>query len=160
MMTSWDEIIGKIKHAYDVIELFIKKIWSGQSSMSILLDAACKSYRRGDYKNADIFFGRVLDIEPNHIEALNSKGVSLYRLGEYDKAKRCFNKVLQLDPKNILSMNFIDLLYRAPNAKILSGDMDVPVSYSYMIDKRILERYPYATFPKKISLGETGLLRV
>src|SRR5918994_8012883 len=67
--------------------------------LSILLDSAREYYVRGDYKKADIFFERVLEIEPNHIDALNGKGTSLYRLADYDKAKNCFDKVLQMDPK-------------------------------------------------------------
>ena len=53
----------------------------------ILLDSARVYYGRGDYKKADIFFERVLEIEPNNIDALNGKGTSLYRLADYDKAK-------------------------------------------------------------------------
>src|SRR5687767_8448588 len=54
--------------------------------LSILLDSAREYYVRGDYKKADIFFERVLEIEPNNIDALNGKGTSLYGLADYDKA--------------------------------------------------------------------------
>src|SRR5215212_139948 len=69
--------------------------------LNILLDSAREYYVKGDYKRADIFFERVLEIEPNHIDALNGKGTSLYRLADYDKAKKCFDKVLKMDPKKI-----------------------------------------------------------
>jgi tetratricopeptide (TPR) repeat protein len=65
---------------------------------------------RGDYKKADIFFERVLEIEPNNIDALNGKGTSLYRLADYDKAKKCFDKVLKMDPKNIVAFDNIEIL--------------------------------------------------
>ena len=65
---------------------------------------------RGDYKKADIFFERVLEIEPNHIDALNGKGTSLYRLADYDKAKKCFDKVLKMDPKNIVAFDNREML--------------------------------------------------
>ena len=55
------------------------------------------------------FLRRVLEIEPNHIEALNGKGTSLYRLADYDKAKKCFEKVLKMDPKNIVAFNSIEI---------------------------------------------------
>src|SRR5215216_1498376 len=41
--------------------------------LSILLDSAREYYVRGDYKKADIFFERVLEIEPNNIEILGKK---------------------------------------------------------------------------------------
>ena len=61
--------------------------------LSILLDSARVYYGRGDYKKADIFFERVLEIEPNNIDALNGKGTSLYRLADYDKARNCFDSL-------------------------------------------------------------------
>src|SRR5688572_3142937 len=78
--------------------------------LSILFDSARVYYGRGDYKKADIFFERVLEIEPNNIEALNGKGTSLYRLADYDKARNCFDKVLKMDPKNIVALNNIENL--------------------------------------------------
>src|SRR5215203_4813786 len=78
--------------------------------LSILLDSAREYYVRGDYKKADIFFERVLEIEPNHIDALNGKGTSLYRLADYDKAKKCFDKVLKMDPKNIAAFDNREIL--------------------------------------------------
>src|SRR5215203_2378672 len=78
--------------------------------LSILLDSAREYYVRGDYKKADMFFERVLEIEPNHIDALNGKGTSLYRLADYDKAKKCFDKVLKMDPKNIAAFDNREML--------------------------------------------------
>src|SRR5215210_4900369 len=79
-------------------------------NLSILLDSAREYYVGGDYKKADIFFERVLEIEPNHIDALNGKGTSLYRLADYDKAKKCFDKVLKMDPKNIAAFDNREML--------------------------------------------------
>src|SRR5215204_2938106 len=78
--------------------------------LSILLDSAREYYVRGDYKKADMFFERVLEIEPNHIDALNGKGTSLYRLADHDKAKKCFDKVLKMDPKNIAAFDNREML--------------------------------------------------
>src|SRR5215216_4491329 len=71
---------------------------------------ARRYYVRGDYKKADMFFERVLEIEPTHIDALNGKGTSLYRLADYDKAKKCFDKVLKMDPKNIAAFDNREML--------------------------------------------------
>ena len=78
--------------------------------LSILLDSAREYYVRGEYKKADIFFEKVLEIEPNHIETLNSRGIVLYKLADYHKAKNCFDKVLKMDPKNIVALNNSEIL--------------------------------------------------
>jgi len=78
--------------------------------LNTLLDFAREYYVKGDYKKADIFFERVLEIKPNHIEALNDRGILLYRLADYDKARNSFEKVLQVDPKNIVALNNIEIL--------------------------------------------------
>ena len=79
--------------------------------LNILLDSAHEYYVKGDYKKADIFFERVLEIEPNHIETLNGRGtLLLYKLADYDKARNCFEKVLQVDPKNMVALNSIEIL--------------------------------------------------
>ncbi len=78
--------------------------------LNILLDSAHESYVKGDYKKADMFFEKVLEIEPNHLETLNGRGtLLLYRLADYDKARNCFEKVLQLDPKNMVALNSIEI---------------------------------------------------
>ena len=86
---------------------------SAQSNVGLntLFDSARECYVKGDYKKADTFFGRVLEIEPNHIETLNGRGtLLLYGLADYDKARNCFEKVLQVDPKNIVALNSIEIL--------------------------------------------------
>ena len=87
-----------------------KSASQSNTGLSILLDSAREYYVKGDYKKADIFFERVLEIEPNNIDALNGKGTSLYRLADYDKAKKCFDKVLKMDPKNIVAFDNIEIL--------------------------------------------------
>ena len=81
------------------------------NTINILLDSAREYYMMRDYKKADIFFERVLEIDPNHIVTLNSRGTLLqYRLADYDRARDCFEKVLQVDPKNIVALNSIEIL--------------------------------------------------
>src|SRR5215212_9658536 len=96
--------------------------------LSILLDSARVYYGRGDYKKADIFFERVLEIEPNNIDALNSKGTSLYSLADYDKARNCFEKVLKMDPKNIVALNNIEILNKKKDEDTSQQKIERPAS--------------------------------
>jgi tetratricopeptide (TPR) repeat protein len=93
--------------------------------LGILVDSARDYYVRGEYKKANIFFEKVLEIEPNNIEALNSKGISLYRLGEYEGANSCFNKVLKIDPKNIVALNNLEIQHY-DDEHATGGDLTVP----------------------------------
>ena len=81
-----------------------------KTGLNTLFESAREYYVKGDYKNADIFFERVLEIDPNHIEALNNKGILRSRLADYDKARNCFEKVLRVDPNNIVALNSLEIL--------------------------------------------------
>jgi tetratricopeptide (TPR) repeat protein len=78
--------------------------------LNILFDSAREYYVKGDYEKANIFFERVLEIDPSHTETLNGKGILLFKLSDYDKARNCFEKVLRVDPKNIVALNNIEIL--------------------------------------------------
>src|SRR5215218_6155315 len=110
--------------------------------LSILLDSAREYYVRGDYKKADIFFERVLEIEPNNIDALNGKGTSRYRLADYDKAKNCFDKVLRMDPKNIVAFDNIEILGKKKDDSSQKIEKPVPSQDSGTIP-RADPRNPY-----------------
>ena len=80
------------------------------SYLNFLLDSARQYYTHRNYGKAIVFFDKVLEMNPGHIEAMNSKGISLYRLGEYNEARNCFDKVLEIDPGNIVALNNVEIL--------------------------------------------------
>src|SRR5215204_6353434 len=112
--------------------------------LNILLDSAREYYVKGDYKRADIFFERVLEIEPNHIDALNGKGTSLYRLADYDKAKKCFDKVLKMDPKNIAAFDNREMLGKKRDDS--TQKLEKPPAPSQVSTQK-LEKPPAPTLP-------------
>src|SRR5829696_6378877 len=119
--------------------------------LSILLDSAREYYVRGDYKKADIFFERVLEIEPNNIDALNGKGTSLYRLADYDKAKNCFDKVLRMDPKNIVAFDNIEILGKKKDDSSQKIEKPVPSQGpSQKIEKPVPSQGPSQKIEKPV----------
>src|SRR5829696_3508331 len=119
--------------------------------LSILLDSAREYYVRGDYKKADIFFERVLEIEPNNIDALNGKGTSRYRLADYDKAKNCFDKVLRMDPKNIVAFDNIEILGKKKDDSSQKIEKPVPSQGpSQKIEKPVPSQGPSQKIEKPV----------
>jgi tetratricopeptide (TPR) repeat protein len=92
--------------------------------LTILFDSAREYYVKGDYEKANIFFERVLEIYPDHIETLNGKGILLFKLSDYDKARNCFEKVLRVDPKNIVALNNIEILDKKKGEVTTSQNKD------------------------------------
>jgi|GEM_PF-1617239 tetratricopeptide (TPR) repeat protein len=52
------------------------------------------------YDEAANSFKKALEIEPNNIEALKGRGLSLHMLKKYSEALEIFNKALEIDPDN------------------------------------------------------------
>ena len=46
-----------------------------------------------------------MKIDPQNIDALNSKGVAYDYLKEYLKAIDCYDQTLKIEPKNITALN-------------------------------------------------------
>src|SRR5215216_4583870 len=127
--------------------------------LSILLDSAREYYVRGDYKKADIFFERVLEIEPNNIDALNGKGTSRYRLADYDKAKNCFDKVLRMDPKNIVAFDNIEILGKKKDDSSQKIEKPVPSQGpSQKIEKPVPSQGPSQKIEKPVPSQDSGTI--
>src|SRR5215216_2272305 len=127
--------------------------------LSILLDSAREYYVRGDYKKADIFFERVLEIEPNNIDALNGKGTSRYRLADYDKAKNCFDKVLRMDPKNIVAFDNIEILGKKKDDSSQKIEKPVPSQgSSQKIEKPAPSQGPSQKIEKPAPSQDSGTI--
>ncbi|MCA9449604.1 MAG: tetratricopeptide repeat protein [Candidatus Omnitrophica bacterium] len=56
--------------------------------------------KSGQYDQALSIFQEVLQINPDHVEALFLAGACHYKLGDNDQASECWNRVLGLDPNH------------------------------------------------------------
>jgi tetratricopeptide (TPR) repeat protein len=52
----------------------------------------------GNYSGAMKYIDKALQIDPNFIYALNTKGLVLYNLGRYGEAISYYDKALAIDP--------------------------------------------------------------
>jgi tetratricopeptide (TPR) repeat protein len=48
------------------------------------------------YEEALEAFDKVIELEPNHIDAWNNKGAALHDLGKHEEAIKYFDKVIEL----------------------------------------------------------------
>lgn len=53
-------------------------------------------YKQGRFQDAIACFDRVIEMDPNHVDAWREKGICLNELGRYEAALQCFNRVLEL----------------------------------------------------------------
>jgi len=58
----------------------------------------------GNPKKALTLFNKVLELIPNHIDALIKKGNILGKLGKYVDAISIYDKVMEIEPQNVLAL--------------------------------------------------------
>ncbi len=66
---------------------------------------AASLYAMGMYKEAIVFYDRVLNLNPDHHNALNDKGISLCQLDRYEEAIVAFDMALKIQPNKSESLN-------------------------------------------------------
>ncbi len=70
------------------------------SSLQEWLDAANEAFWSMDWETAAENYARVLEQEPDHLQALAGYALSLYYLGRYEEALRVYRKLVEKEPEN------------------------------------------------------------
>ena len=60
-----------------------------------------KSYENNNLQNAQNYYQRVLEIDPNYAQAHNNLGVIFTTLEKNQKAKDCYEKAIEIDPNYV-----------------------------------------------------------
>lgn len=68
-------------------------------NISQLLDIGNNLFESQSYAGASEYFDKVLSIDPNNVEALDRKGLSLVKLGDYENAIKFYDRALKIDPQ-------------------------------------------------------------
>jgi tetratricopeptide (TPR) repeat protein len=63
-----------------------------------LLDQGYKCLSQRAFAQAAVHFEQLLELQPNHPEALAELGVALFSLGRYEEAERCYRESLEINP--------------------------------------------------------------
>ena len=59
---------------------------------------AVKLHQAGDIAGADKLYARVLEIDPDHVDALSNRGLTLVSLGRFEDAIPCIEKAISITP--------------------------------------------------------------
>lgn len=88
--------------------------------------------KTGNPKESILFFNKVLEINPDHLDALLNKGHALGKIGRYSDAIICYDRVLKIDNDHVLGLINTGLCYH------YLRDYEKAITF---YDK-ILQRYP------------------
>ena len=72
-------------------------------------ELAVQNHQKNNIKDAQNYYLKVLELDPNYINALNNLGVIFQGLGKKQRAKECFEKAIKINP------NYIDAHYNLGN---------------------------------------------
>jgi serine phosphatase RsbU (regulator of sigma subunit)/anti-sigma regulatory factor (Ser/Thr protein kinase)/transposase/TolA-binding protein len=75
------------------------------------LESGLWFYRQGLYSKAMDEFKKVLDEDPNCVEACQYMGDTFFRLGQLDKARDAYERVRQFDPNNTDVMENLGVIF-------------------------------------------------
>jgi len=74
-----------------------------ESENDLLLKKGIEHFSQEEYEQAISYFDEILEIEPNHVEALYNKGNTLSKIEKYDESISYFEQVLKLDPDKYIA---------------------------------------------------------
>ena len=73
-------------------------------NLEYLYNIGLSHAKRGNPRDAIFYFDKVLEVEPNHVNALANKGNALGKLGKYDQAIVCYDVILKDKPEHLTSL--------------------------------------------------------
>jgi tetratricopeptide (TPR) repeat protein len=106
------------------------------------IDKARMLLEEEQYDNAIKIFDTILMLRPEHVEALNGKGMALYKQKKYKEALECFNEVLRIKPRNVVASDYLEMITdriskeRSGEAKVSDKD----IKQDTVIEKRNEEK--------------------
>ncbi len=117
IITEIDNSIDKAEYLYikaqydkaiDILKKYMSKYENSIKAYLLLF----KIYKhKGDFKSAETFINKILEIDGNNVKALNEAG-NLYKLNKnYEKAATFFNKAVENAPDNLYAVLQLKDLY-------------------------------------------------
>ena len=64
-------------------------------------DLALQNHKNNNLQDAQNYYQKVLEIDPNHFASHNNLGVIYKNLQDYQKAKDCYEKAIEIDPNHV-----------------------------------------------------------
>ena len=90
-----------------------------QLNIKQIFDLAFENQSKKNFKVAKKLYEKIIEIDPNIINAQFFLGIIYEELNENKKAINCYEKVIKIEPDNLtshwLSMNTFPIIYRDLN---------------------------------------------
>ena len=61
------------------------------------LNLAVQNHKNNNLQDAQNYYQKVLELDPNHSQTLNNLGVIFQGIGEYQKAKDCYEQAIKIN---------------------------------------------------------------
>ena len=74
-----------------------------KEKINSFLDKAIENYDNQEYRVSETYFNQILRIDPNHIDALNGKGMTAALLGNPNGGLEYVEQAIEIDPQNFKS---------------------------------------------------------
>ena len=113
-----------------------------ETEKKLLYDKAIKFLQLGELEEASFYFDKVLEIDPNHIGALNNKGSLLTLLGKPYEATSYFYNVLTIEPNH----EFAKIGFDNAKAGLLYHSIDGIVEVTVRDDQGRLVTYERTSY--------------
>ena len=68
-----------------------------QFLISELLNKAVRHHQSGEIKQAELIYGKILELNPNHPDALHLLGLVRHQSGKHEAAVELIEKAIELD---------------------------------------------------------------
>ena len=76
-----------------------------EEDVDLLFKNGLESYQNGKIDEAISYFEKVLEIDPNHVDALSNIGGLVSTFGKYDEAFSYFDRALEIEPNHVVSLS-------------------------------------------------------
>jgi tetratricopeptide (TPR) repeat protein len=83
---------------------------ANDENINPLIEKGNQYFDEQRYEQAIPYYDRVLEIDPNYVEALYNKGAALDSLGKYNEAMQYIDRVLEIDPNYVEALNIKKVL--------------------------------------------------
>lgn len=92
-----------------------KKIAAEPTNTTAMKELANEYSRAGHYRKASETQARIVELEPDNVDALLALGVAHFNMDDLPTAEKHWNEVLKKDPKNVGAYYDLGFLYFAKN---------------------------------------------
>ena len=83
-----------------------------RESLKQIFEEALNNYKKKDYKNAENYCYKILNIDPNHFDSISLLATISAINSNFKKAKELILKAVEIEPNNVVALNNLGTAYK------------------------------------------------